>query len=123
MSEIHSEVEFGAGTADETFDLEQEPATKRIEGRTPWQLARARLRRDRLSMVALTISALVVLMAVLAPILDWLGILKPNDFNPELIDPALGGYPIGPLAGCPGRTRSASSRAPDATRCPESCSG
>lgn len=99
MSEIHSEVEFGAGTADETFDLEQEPATKRIEGRTPWQLARARLRRDRLSMVALTISALVVLMAVLAPILDWLGILKPNDFNPELIDPALGGYPIGPLGG------------------------
>ncbi|GAA3697343.1 ABC transporter permease [Terrabacter ginsenosidimutans] len=99
MSEIHSGVEFGAGTTDETFDLEQEPATKKIEGRTPWQLARARLRRDKLSMVALVVASLVVLMAILAPILDAVGILKPNDFNPELIDPALGGYPIGPLGG------------------------
>lgn len=99
MSEIHSNVEFGAGTADETFDLEQEPATKKIEGRTPWQLARARLRRDKLSMAALVVASLVLLMAILAPILDAVGILEPNVFHPELIDPALGGYPIGPLGG------------------------
>ncbi|MEP7331655.1 MAG: ABC transporter permease [Terracoccus sp.] len=99
MSEIHRDVEFGAGTAEETFNLEQEPATKKIEGRTPWQLARARLRRDRLTMIALTVSSVVVLMAVSAPVLDVLGILKPNDFNPELIDPALGGYPRGAFGG------------------------
>ncbi|GAA2744802.1 ABC transporter permease [Terrabacter aerolatus] len=99
MSEIHRDVEFGAGTTDETFDLEQEPETKKIEGRTPWQLARARLRRDRLSMIALTVATIVVVMAILAPILDLLGVLKPNDFNPELIDPALGGYPRGAFGG------------------------
>lgn len=99
MSEIHRDVEFGAGTTEETFNLEQEPATKKIEGRTPWQLARVRLRRDRLTMIALTVSSVVVLMAVSAPVLDVLGILKPNDFNPELIDPALGGYPRGAFGG------------------------
>jgi peptide/nickel transport system permease protein len=99
VSEIHRDVEFGAGTATETFDLEEETPAKKIEGRTPWQLARARLRRDKLSMIALTVASLVVLMAVLAPILDAVGILKPNDFNPELIDPALGGYPRGAFGG------------------------
>jgi peptide/nickel transport system permease protein len=99
VSEIHRDVEFGAGTTEETFDLDQEPTNEKIEGRTPWQLARARLRRDRLTMVALIISCLVVLMAVLAPVLDLLGILKPNNFNSELIDPALGGYPRGAFGG------------------------
>jgi peptide/nickel transport system permease protein len=99
LSEIHRDVEVGGRTTVETLDLAQEPGGKKIEGRTPWQLARMRLRRDRLSMIALTISCLVVLMGVLAPILGALGILKPYDFNPELIDPALGGYPIGPLGG------------------------
>jgi peptide/nickel transport system permease protein len=99
VSEIHRDVEFGAGTADDTFDLDRKPAAKTIEGRTPWQLAQARLRRDRLTMIALTIAGLVVVMGVLAPVLDMIGVLKPNDFNPELIDPALGGYPRGALGG------------------------
>ena len=94
MSETHRDVEFGAGTATETFQVEPE-GTKRIEGRTPWQLARARLVRDRPTMFALVVASLVVLMAILAPFLDMLGILKPNAFNGNLIDSALGGFPKG----------------------------
>src|SRR6478609_9368042 len=39
-----------------------------IEGRTPWQLAWQRLRRDRVAMVSLVIIILVILMAVFAPL-------------------------------------------------------
>jgi peptide/nickel transport system permease protein len=95
VSETHRDVEFGAGTADETFALEPDGQAKRIEGRTPWQLARARLRRDRPTLLAMTVASLVVLMAILAPILDLVGILKPEDYNPDLIDTAMGGYPKG----------------------------
>ena len=38
-----------------------------IEGRTPWQLAWQRLRRDRVAMVSLVVIGLIVLMAVAAP--------------------------------------------------------
>lgn len=94
VAEIPRDAEYGSGTATETFEVQGEGA-KRIEGRTPWQLARARLRRDRPTMIALVIAALVVVMAISAPILDMVGILKPNDFNPDLIDPALGSAPKG----------------------------
>ena len=39
-----------------------------IEGRTPWQLAWQRLRRDRVAMVSLVVIGLIVLMAVAAPL-------------------------------------------------------
>lgn len=40
----------------------------RIEGRTPWQLAWQRLRRDRVAMISLVIIILVLLVAVFAPV-------------------------------------------------------
>ena len=40
----------------------------RIEGRSPWQLAWQRLRRDRVAMVSLVVIVLIVLMAVFAPL-------------------------------------------------------
>ena len=43
-------------------------ATKGIEGRTPWQHAWARLRRDRVAMVSLVVIGLIVLMAIAAPV-------------------------------------------------------
>ncbi|SDP01677.1 peptide/nickel transport system permease protein [Pedococcus dokdonensis] len=44
------------------------PAVKGIEGRTPWQLAWQRLRRDRVAMVSLVVIGLIVLMALVAPL-------------------------------------------------------
>jgi len=43
-------------------------ATRGIEGRTPWQLAWQRLRRDRVAMVSIVVIALIVLMAIAAPL-------------------------------------------------------
>ena len=42
--------------------------TGNIEGRTPWQLAWQRLRKDRVAMVSLAVIVLIVLMAFLAPL-------------------------------------------------------
>jgi peptide/nickel transport system permease protein len=72
----------------ETGDLSvgDEDGTTAIAGRTPWQLSKARLRRDRPTLVALTIATLVVVMAVTAPLLDIVGILKPNVPDRSLLD-------------------------------------
>ncbi len=66
-----------------TFNLEQVEATqataevtpapegtaaKRIEGRSPWQLATQRLLRDRAAMVALAIVVIIILVAIFAPV-------------------------------------------------------
>ena len=43
-------------------------APGRIQGRSPWQLAWERLRRDRVAMVSLVVIVLITLFAVLAPL-------------------------------------------------------
>jgi ABC-type dipeptide/oligopeptide/nickel transport system permease subunit len=43
-------------------------AAKKIEGRSPWRLAMARLVRDRASMISAGIIVLIVLMAIFAPV-------------------------------------------------------
>ena len=97
MTDIQRGLEFGSGIAEENVVLAEDVAEgKKIAGRTPWQLARARLRRDKITMVVLTVVALAVLSAfIFAPILTGLGILDPLTFHPELIDPNTGGLPIG----------------------------
>ncbi|MEO7068874.1 MAG: ABC transporter permease [Nostocoides sp.] len=70
-----------------------------IAGKTPWQLARIRLRRDKPTMVMIIIVALAVLMGIAAPILSALGVLNPQDFNTDLINGASGGLPIGKFGG------------------------
>jgi ABC-type dipeptide/oligopeptide/nickel transport system permease subunit len=52
---------------------------RRIEGRSPWQLAWQRLRRDRVAMLSLGVIVLVVLMAVLAPVIAGLIGHPPNE--------------------------------------------
>jgi peptide/nickel transport system permease protein len=56
-----------------------------VAGRSPMQLAVARFRKDRLSMVSLYISAFIVLCAIAAPILVATGVLHPNQFNQDLL--------------------------------------
>lgn len=92
MSETQRDMEFGSGVAVETLGSTDEKA---IAGRTPWQLARARLRRDKITMVVTGIVIASVVIAILAPVLTALGVLDPETFHPELIDPNTGGLPIG----------------------------
>lgn len=68
-------------------------AAKSIAGRTPWQLAWARLRRDKLSMVMISIVGFTILVGIAAPFLVHFGVLKPNEFNTDLIDANNGGLP------------------------------
>lgn len=99
MSETQRDaVSFGGGGAPQEpmgVAVVEGEAEKKIAGRTPWQLARARLRRDKITMVVLTVVVLAILLAIAAPILTNLGVLNPTDFNKNLIDPNSGGLPIG----------------------------
>jgi peptide/nickel transport system permease protein len=96
VSETQRDVEFGAGSSHEPVALDAGlPEEKRIAGRTPWQLARARLRRDKITMGVLTFVGLAILLAIAAPILTAAGVLDPNTFNQQLIDGNTGGLPVG----------------------------
>jgi peptide/nickel transport system permease protein len=50
-----------------------------IEGRSPWQLAWARLRRDRLALVCLIVIAIIVIVALAAPLVAYLTGHGPNE--------------------------------------------
>ena len=67
--------------------LEAFDATSKIVGRSPWQIARSRLRRDKVSMTALVIVCIYVGIAFLAPLMAILGIIDPYLDHPELLRP------------------------------------
>ncbi|HET8599865.1 MAG TPA: ABC transporter permease [Segeticoccus sp.] len=69
-----------------------------IRGRSPWQLARARFRRDKVSMVALVVTVLFVLLGIAAPILVRAGVLDPYGQHQSLLG-GLGSLPTGPFGG------------------------
>jgi peptide/nickel transport system permease protein len=77
-----------------------EPAgpEKKIAGRTPRQLAWARLRRDRVSMGAMFLLAFLLFLAVLAPILVKLKVLKPYQGHQDLVQ-GIGSVPTGAFGG------------------------
>jgi len=89
---------FGADARIE-IAAEQEPDRKGTEheivGRTPWQLAWARLRRDRVAMVSLVFIVLLLLVSIFAPLLTALLGHGPNTqyANTGL---SLSGIPVGP---------------------------
>ncbi|MFF3689625.1 ABC transporter permease [Streptomyces sp. NPDC002187] len=68
-------------------------------GSSPWQLARAELRRRSSVKVSLVVVALFAVMAVAAPLLSALGGWSPEEFDKSAVDPYLGGQPIGPFGG------------------------
>ncbi|GAA2355309.1 ABC transporter permease [Nonomuraea africana] len=71
------------------------PATA---GSSARQLAR-RILSDRAATAGATVIALLVLMAVGAPLITAITGQSPNEFHPEAIDPALGGLPKGSWGG------------------------
>ncbi|AIY19952.2 ABC transporter permease [Pimelobacter simplex] len=56
-----------------------------VAGRSPTQLAIARFRADKLSMISFTVTVFIVLCAIAAPILVATGVLHPNEFHQELL--------------------------------------
>ena len=78
---------------------EVEGAGAAVAGRSPTQLAVARFRADRLSMIALGVSAFFVLCAITAPVLVGVGVLDPTGFNQHLLSDSDGVRPIGSFGG------------------------
>ena len=78
-------------------DVQDESATK-IAGRSPTQLAMARFRADKLSMISFFVSVVIVLCAIAAPILVAVDVLNPNGFNQDLLGPD-GQTPSGQFGG------------------------
>jgi ABC-type dipeptide/oligopeptide/nickel transport system permease subunit len=73
-------------------------AAKKIEGRSPWRLAMARLVRDRASMISAGIIVLIVLMAIFAPVF---AAITGHGVNQPFYAPVgltADGQPLGPSA-------------------------
>lgn len=70
--------------SDTLLEVEAHEESK-IAGRSPMQLAVARFRADRLSMISLTISVVIILCAIAAPFLVALGVIHPEAFNQNLL--------------------------------------
>lgn len=78
----------------EVAPAEAEP-TRAIQGKTPWQLAWARLRQDKIALLSAVVIILIILMAVFAPALtNWLG-TDPTKTNTNS-GLTSGGLPVGP---------------------------
>lgn len=71
-------------TTGDAVDVDADESTK-VAGRSPTQLAVARFKADKLSMLSLVVSALIVACAIAAPILVWADVLNPNQFNQDLL--------------------------------------
>jgi peptide/nickel transport system permease protein len=84
-------------------ELEAEPldaidGAVAIQGRSPLEIVRARLRKDKVTMVALVATVLFILVAIVSPLLARLGVLEPNKLNNELVQ-GLGSLPEGAFGG------------------------
>ena len=65
-----------------------------IKGRSPWQIFRTRLRRDKVTLSALVLSILFLIIGAISPLLAKLGVLKPNAQHPDLVQ-EIGSMPSG----------------------------
>lgn len=75
------------------------PAAQDVEGRSLWQIAWSRFRRDKTAMVCLGILIVIVLIAIFAPaICNLLGV-DPYSLDPTAIDTNEAGKPNGPWGG------------------------
>ncbi|MGH3436391.1 MAG: ABC transporter permease [Sciscionella sp.] len=85
-------------SADASTQSEAEPLSevaKKIQGRSPWQLAFERLRNDRVAVCSAIVIVLIALMAILAPVVALVTGHDPNvQFRTTGLSPA--GIPVGP---------------------------
>ena len=71
---------------------------KGIVGRSPWQIARGRLRRDKVAFTAFLAVCFAYALAIAAPVLQAAGVLDPYAFHNDLIG-GLGSLPLGHWGG------------------------
>jgi len=69
-----------------------------IIGRTPWQITRSRLVRDKGTLVALGAAIFFIVLALVAPLLTQFGVINPYTAHSDLLG-GLGSLPKGPLGG------------------------
>lgn len=70
-------------------------AGRQVEGRSPWQLAWVRLRRDRMALICAAFIVLLILVAILAdPLANWIGYNSTDQDQEFGITPD--GLPVGP---------------------------
>jgi peptide/nickel transport system permease protein len=81
-------------------DPAEKPKVKEFVGRSPGQLAWIRLKRDRTGMISLYVLIAVFLIAILAPVIQWLYGGAPELGHSELLD--LKGRPTGYNGGISG---------------------
>ncbi|WP_250029159.1 ABC transporter permease [Paractinoplanes maris] len=86
--------EFAAEPVPTMVDEAQGP----VAGRSPWQIARARLRANRVAMIALFMIIFFVVIAIAAPILQALGVIDTTTLHPELVQ-GPGAMPTGSFGG------------------------
>ncbi len=86
-------------------EVEESSGEAKIEGRSPRQLAMARLKKDKMTIVAIVLVALFVLIGILSPLLAKFGILDPftyhnsGDSNLLHVNGNLTGLPKGSFGG------------------------
>jgi peptide/nickel transport system permease protein len=78
-----------------------EDAAAKVAGKSPTQLAMARFRQDRLSMISFVIVVVYVVLAISAPLLVKFGVLDPYSFhsNNTVLDINAGSIPRGGFSG------------------------
>ena len=91
---IESDVPAAGGTP-----IEPDGVGPGVASKSPMQLAAARFRKDKLSMVSFIIVVLVLAAGIFAPLLVSIGFLNPLKYNSDLVDPTLGGLPLGGWSG------------------------
>jgi peptide/nickel transport system permease protein len=69
-----------------------------IQGRSLGQIAWLRLRRDRIAVLGGVVIVVLILLSVASVFLNMFGVIHPNDYNQNLIDPTFS-RPIGPFGG------------------------
>src|SRR4051794_24746877 len=94
VSEVEAIVEFP--------EAADGPGATRIEGRTPAQIAWQRIRREPVTLASLVVVAVLVLLAIAAPILKAFHVIDPTTPHPELVQ-GVGSTPTGPFSGASSR--------------------
>jgi peptide/nickel transport system permease protein len=69
----------------------------KIVGRSPGQLAWRRLRRDRTATISAYVTGFFILVAIIAPLIEWIYGYGPYVYNEKLLDS--GGLPLGYIGG------------------------
>jgi peptide/nickel transport system permease protein len=69
-----------------------------IVGRTPWQITRSRLIRDKVTLIAMGVAILFVVLAAIAPLLTTWKLIDPYTSHTDLVG-GLGSLPLGTLGG------------------------